>query len=83
MLNVQKFTYDKIALGSVESGLSYVVTPPKFVLAMSMPTPKVRVPKEKVLATRRIRVDLSETQETYSSYREEKKQASMVLSLLW
>ena len=61
MLNVQKFTYDKIALGSVESGLSYVVTPPKFVLAMSMPTPKVRVPKEKVLATRRIRVDLSET----------------------
>ena len=61
MLNVQRFASDKTGLGFVESGLSFVVTPPKFFPTMSMPTSEVRVPKEKVPATRRIRVDLSET----------------------
>ena len=61
MLNVQKSAFDKTMLGLVESGLSFVVTPTKFVFVVSMPKPNVKVPKEEVLATRRIRVDLSET----------------------
>ena len=61
MFNVPKYASDKIGLGFVESGLSSVVTPLKFVLAISIPKPDVRIPKEEVLATMRIRVDLSET----------------------
>ena len=61
MLNVQKFASDKTGLGFVKSVLSFVVTPPKFVPVVSIPKPDVRIPKEEVLATRRIRVNLSET----------------------
>ena len=61
MLNVQKFAYDKIGSGFVKSGLTFVVTPPKFFPAVSIPKPNVRIPKEEVLATRRIKVNLSET----------------------
>ena len=61
MLNSQKSSSDKTTLGFVESGLSFVVTPTKFVPTESMPKPDVKVPKEEVLATRKIRVDLSET----------------------
>ena len=56
MLCVQKSTFDKTWLG-----LLRVVTPTKFVLAVSMPKLEIRVPKEEVLATRKIRVDLSDT----------------------
>ena len=61
MLNVKKSTSDKIGLRFVESSLSSVMTPPKFVPVVSIPKPYVRIPKEEVLATRRIRADLSET----------------------
>ena len=37
------------------------MTPPKFVPIVFVPKPDVRIPKEEVLATRRIRLDLSET----------------------
>ena len=61
MFNVPKYASDKIGLRFVKSGLSSVVTPLKFVLAVSIPKPDVRIPKEEVLATMRIKVDLSET----------------------
>ena len=61
MLNAQKSSSDKIGLGFVESDLSSIVSPTKFVLIVSMPKPTVRVPKKEVLGTRKIRVDLSET----------------------
>ena len=61
MLNVQKSFSDKIGLGFVESVSTSVVHPPKFVPATSISTPKVKVPKEEILATRRLRVDLSES----------------------
>ena len=38
-----------------------MVTSTKFVPPMSMPKPEVRVHKEEVLATMKIRVDLSDT----------------------
>ena len=65
MLNVQKSFSDKIGLGFVESVSTSVVHPPKFVSATSTSTvhpslSKVKVPKEKALASRRTRVDLSE-----------------------
>ena len=59
MLNDQKSSSDKTALGFVESVSSSVVHPPKFVLATSISTLEVRIPKEETLATRKIRVDLS------------------------
>ena len=66
MLRVQKFVSDKTDLGFVESGSTSVVNPSKFVPATSSsvvhPTvSKVKVHKEVVLASRRTRVDLSES----------------------
>ena len=66
MLNVQKFVYDKTGLGFVESGSSSVVHPLKFVPATStfvvhISLPEVKVHKKEVLASRRTRVDLSES----------------------
>ena len=61
MLNVQKSFSDKIGLGFVESVSTSIVHPPQFVPATSISTPKVKVPKEEILATRRLRVDLSES----------------------
>ena len=61
MLNAQKSSSDKTRLGFVESGSSSVVSPTKFVLAVSTPKLDVRVPKKEVLATRKIKIDLSET----------------------
>ena len=46
MLNVQKSSLDKTGLGYVESELSSMVTPTKFVSPVSIPKPKVRVHKE-------------------------------------
>ena len=51
MLNVQKSASDKTGLGFVKSGLSSIVTPPEFVLAVSISKPDVRIPKEEVLTT--------------------------------
>lgn len=61
MLSVQKSYYDKTGLSFVESCSSSKITLTKFVPFVSMPKPKVRVYKEEILATRRIRVDLSDT----------------------
>lgn len=61
MLSVQKFVSDKTRLGCAESGLSTMVTPTKFFPSMSMPKPGFRVLREKALAIRKIRVDLSNT----------------------
>ena len=49
MLSVQKFASNKTRLGYVESGLSSVVPPTKFVPPMSMPKPDVKVHKEEKL----------------------------------
>ena len=66
MLHVQKFVFEKIGLGFVESGSTTMVNPPKFLPATSSfvihPTLfEVKVHKEVVLASRRTRVDLSES----------------------
>ena len=74
MLNDQKSSFDKIALGFVESVSSSVVHPPKFVLATSISTLEVRIPKEETLATRKIRVDLSESKPKKLNHLESKKQ---------
>ncbi|XP_030969763.1 uncharacterized protein LOC115990043 [Quercus lobata] len=55
MLNVQKYTSDKTGLGLAESVSASVVHPPKFVPAISISTPEVKMPKEEILATRKIR----------------------------
>ena len=74
MLNVQKYFSDKTQLGSVESVSSSVVHPPKFVLATSISTLEVKVPKEEIPATRRIRVDLSESKPKKPNHLGSKKQ---------
>ena len=74
MLNDQKSSFDKTALGFVESVSSSVVHPPKFVLATSISTLEVRIPKEETLATRKIRVDLSESKPKKLNHLESKKQ---------
>ena len=74
MLKFQKSAFDKIGLGYVESGLSFVVTPTKFVPPVSMPKLEVRVHKEEVVATRKIRVDLSDTKPKKSTHPVGKKQ---------
>ena len=74
MLNVQKSASDKTGLGFVKSGLSSMVTPTKFVPIGSMPKPNVRVPREEVLTTRKIRVDLSDTKSKKPTHPIGKKQ---------
>ena len=44
MLNAQKSLSNKTRLGFVESGLSSIVIPTKFVPVVSTPKPDVRVP---------------------------------------
>ena len=74
MLSVQKPSLDKTGLGYVKSGLSSMVTPTKFVPPMSMHKPKVRVYKDKVLAIRKIMVDLSDTKPKKRTHLVGKKQ---------
>ena len=74
MLSVQKSAFDKTGLGYVESSLSSVVTATKFVPSISMPKPKVRVPKKEILATRKIRIDLSKTKPKKPTHLVGKKQ---------
>ena len=67
MLHVQKSVFDKTGLGFVKNGSNVVVNPPKFVLATSSfvvhPTLfEVKVHKEVAPASRRTRVDLSESE---------------------
>ena len=61
MLNVQKSSSHKTGLGFFESVSTSVVHPSKFVLATSISTPEVTVPKGEIIATRKIRVDLSDS----------------------
>ena len=74
MLNVQKSAFNKIGLGFVESGLSSMVIPTKFFPVVSMPKLDVRVPKEEVLASRRISIDLSDTKPNKPTHPIGKKQ---------
>ena len=74
MKSVQKSTSDKTGLGYIKSGLPLVVTPTKFVPLVSMPKPEVRVHKEEVFATRKIKVDLSDTKPKQSTHLVGKKQ---------
>ena len=74
MLSVQKFSLDKTGLGYVESELSSMVTPTKFVSPVSIPKPKVRVHKEEVIAIRKIMVDLSDTKPKKPTHLVGKKQ---------
>ena len=74
MLNVQKSSFDKIGLGFVKSVFAFVIHPPKFVPATSISTPKVKVPEEEILATRKIRVDLSESKPKRPNHPRSKKQ---------
>ena len=66
MLHVQKSIFDKTCLGFVESGSTTIVNPPKSVPATSSsnvhPTlSKVKVYKDVVPASKRTKVDLSES----------------------
>ena len=66
MLNVQKYVSNKTGLGFVKSRPSSITNPPKFVPAISSSVihpsvSKVKVHKEEVLASRRTKVDLSES----------------------
>ena len=66
MLHVQNFVSDKTCLGFVENGSTTMVTPLKFVLATSFFVvhpilSEIKVHKEVVSASRRTRVDLSES----------------------
>ena len=74
MLNVQKSSSDKTGLGFVKSVFAFVIHPPKFVPATSISTPKVKVPEEEILATRKIRVDLSESKPKRPNHPRSKKQ---------
>ena len=74
MLSAQKSSSNKIELGYVENGLSSMMTPTKFVPPISMLEPKVGIHKEEVLATRRIRVDLSDTKPKQPTHLVGKKQ---------
>ena len=74
MLSVQKPASKKTRLGFVESGPSSLLTHAKFVSPMSEPKSEVRVQKEEVLAIRRIRVDLSDTNPNPPTYHISKKQ---------
>ena len=74
LLNVQKYSFDKIGLGFVESVSTSIVHPPKFLPTTSISTPEVKVPKEEILATGKIRVDLNETKHKKPNHPESKKQ---------
>ena len=74
MLNAQKSFSDKTRLGFVESVSTFVVHPPKFVLATSISTPEVKVPREETQATGRIRVDLNESKPKNPNHLGSKKQ---------
>ena len=74
MLNVQKKNSNKKGLGFVESVSTSVVHPLKFAPATSNPLPKVKIPKEEILASRRTRVDLSESKPKNPNHPRRKKQ---------
>ena len=63
MLGTQKYSCDKIGLGYVEDDYVSKNSSTKFVISapVSFPKSKERVHKKEILATRRIKVDLSDT----------------------
>ena len=74
MLNVQKYFSNKIGLRSIKSVSTSVVHPPKFVPNTSISSLEVKVRKEEILATRRTRVDLSESKAKKPNHPRSKKQ---------
>ena len=69
-----KHLSDKTGLGFIKSVSTSIVHPPEFVLATSISTFKVKVPKEEILATRKIGVDLSESKPKKPNHLGSKKQ---------
>lgn len=63
MLSAQKSSSNKTSLGYIEGGLSSKNSSTKFIISSSksIPKPVERAHTEEILATRRIRVDLSDT----------------------
>ena len=61
LLSVQKSPFDKLGLGFVESIFDSVSHFTKFFPSLTEPKLDVRNPKEELLATRKIRVDLRES----------------------
>ena len=74
MFNVQKSFSNKTRLGFVESVSTYIVHLPNFVPATSISILEVKVPREETLATRRIKVDLSESKPKKPNHLGSKKQ---------
>ena len=74
MLNVQKSSHDKTGLSFVKSVSNFVVHPTKFVPSSFEPKLDVRIPKEEVLATRKMMVDLSESKPKNPNQTKSKKQ---------
>ena len=74
ILSVQNSSFNKTRLGYVESGSSSLLTHIKFFPPVSMPKPEVKVPKEEILATRRIGVDLSDIKPKQPAHPIAKKQ---------
>ena len=89
MLHVQKFVSDKTDLGFVENGSTTVVNPPKFVPVTSsfivhQTLSEVKVHEEVALASRRTRVDLSESETKNSNQsRSKKNHKPQWFLLLW
>ena len=78
MLHVQKSVSNKIGLGFVENGSATVVNPPKFVLATPSSVFRqtlfdIKVHKEVSPASRKTRVDLSESKSKKSNQSRSKK----------
>ena len=71
MLNVLNFFF---LIGFVESVSTSIVHPSKFVPATSISLPEVKVHKKEVLATRRTRVDLNESEPKNPNHPGSKKQ---------
>ena len=82
MLHLQKSIFDKTCLGFVESGSTTIVNPPKSLPATSSsnvhPTlSKVKVHKDVVPASRRTRVDLSESKPKNSNKSKARKTTNL------
>ena len=78
MLHVQKSVFDKTGQGFVENGSTTIVNPPKFVPAISsfvvcQIISDVKVHKDVAPASRRTRVDLSESETKNSNHYGSKK----------
>ena len=79
MLSAQKSSSNKTSLGYIEGGLSSKNSSTKFIISSSKSIPKLveRAHTEEILATRRIRVDLSDTKPKQSVHPITKKKIKL------